>query len=308
MFTNTVSKMVTIPHWCFLDIIDEIFDAAPPASLAVMAKTCHEWRELALSKFYHVHDLRIEATEDSFVARLWAPIGRPEPLYYDGLVLTGTELSLLAGCKILDITEDPSHRSIQHLPNLDTVRCHFDVGTHHSIPARQIVCEGHIYPIETANPTVKRLVVYSGGHNDYFYSNTYPALDGLTSLEEMVLLFEDVPSCMEDFDYTRAEVAYYLDDDMEPELECPLWLLSTMEDVIFAGRDQGAQVLLVGTEQWTAQAFDALKGRLERMFDDDEPISFVTVKEYRAQVGEKEWAIETDFEATFTAEPRVLVR
>ncbi|EJT51434.1 hypothetical protein A1Q1_07406 [Trichosporon asahii var. asahii CBS 2479] len=292
--------MTAIDHQYFPHIIDVIFDTAPPASLAVMARACREWRDCVLSRFHHVQDVRIEQVDGAIQTVFYIPTKSNEGVYYNHVGLTPNCLGLLAGCKILDITEDPSRRTIRELPNLDTVRYHFDWQAYTAISARQIVCAGHIYPIMEFDPTVKRLVIHSGGSSDYFYSNTYPDLCGLTSLEELVLLFEDVLSCLEDFDYTEDELAEYSDEDLSPDLDCPLWLLSTVEDVIHAGLEQGAKVLLVGTELWNTYAFGALKRGLMRTYDieltsADDGVTLMTVDGYRELVGEKEWEIETNF-------------
>lgn len=142
-------------------------------------------------------------------------------------------------------------------------------------------------------PVVKRLVLYSGGPSPFLYSNTYPDLSGLTSLEELVILFHDVPSALEGYDYSDSESDSDSDDDDCMDIYDGPWLLRVVEWAMYSALEQGAKVILVGTENWEPHAVRGLK--LEHHFQMDDPITLMTLQQYRELVGEKEWAVETDW-------------
>lgn len=321
--------MVTIHYQYYPHIIDAIFAYAPPASLAVMAKTCREWRQRCLGRFYHIFDLRVLKAHLVLRADLRLPTSKHG---YNAVILGKDELPLLDGCRVMDITSDSSPRTCWFLPNLDTLRYRCHLGRVLNLPTRQIVCLGSLSPMTKVNSTVKRLVIHSRDDNGYgmpFCADNGPNLSGLTGLQQLVLIFEDPPSALNNFANNASEsgsdsgsdhAGESINDgvgnnsgesnngsDSEDEFDWSpagdrKWTLSVIRATIQCALELHASVVLVGTEMWSRRSFNELHLGIERMYVGEaevlahcRPITLMTVNAYRSYVGEKEWAVETDW-------------
>lgn len=327
--------MVTIHYQYYPHIIDAVFAYAPPASLAVMAMTCREWRQRCLGQFHHITDLRVLKAHLVLRADLRLPALNHG---YNAVILGKDELPLLAGCRVMDITSSPSPGTCWSMPNLDTLRYRCHLGRVLNLPTRQIVCQGSFSPMTKANPTVKRLVIHSrrddSGYGMPFCAVNGPNLSGLTGLQQLVLIFEDPPLALNNFANNASESGSdngsnhggeSINDgvgnnsgesndgsDSEDEFDWSpaadrKWMLSVIRATIQCALELHATVVLVGTEMWSRRSFNGLQLGIERVYVGEAevlahccPITLMTVNAYRSYIGEKEWAVETDWNNPLT--------
>lgn len=304
--------MVTIHPRCFLHITDAVFDYAPPASLVVMAQTCREWRHRVLSRYHHILDLRVLKT----------PLNLPTDFAYFATphgtaggrieeVLHRSELALLAGSKVLDITEMHPFENygfpLDLDLDLDTVRYHWGLPDQEAIPARQMVCQGEIMLHSDPNSAVKHVVVHGTESTNGVYP--FARLWGLTGLERLTIIFEYMPLWLEQYDRTDSESdsdSFSVIGPYDPDYP-PKKRLHMIRDLIAAAENHDATIVLVGTERWSSDAFDGLELGIKREYDTDKSertrhrrIVLATLDAYRRSIGEKEWAVQTDWSHPLT--------
>lgn len=307
--------MVSLNHKTLPHLIDSIFDNAPTESLAVMAKTCVEWRQRSLSQFHLIRDLYIWQSSTT----VSADFTYPDRSFVE---LDQEELGLLAGCRVLCITELWKHKASEDdlfelcrfLPNLDTIKFHFGslVWCFDSIPAlpvRQLVFENGMAPLVGCYSEIKRVIINFGGWDGFEVEQM--EFSALTGLEELILLFDGLPHQL------QVCADYYSEYDSEPVsdsssaaevrsevLEHAKLQLRNIRRSVQAAIEQGATVILIGLEDWTQRHFDGLELGIERTYASPEDafahkltVSLLTTDEYRDFIGEKEWAVQTSWEA-----------
>lgn len=307
--------MISIDHKAFPHLINSIFDSAPTESLAVMAKTCVEWRQRSLSQFHLIWDLYIWQSSTTVSASFTYPD-------LTSVVLDQDELGLLAGCRILCITELWKHRAseddllqvLRFLPNLDTVKCYsgslgWCFERIPAIPVRQLMFENALPPLVRSCSDIKRVII-NFGEPDIVEVEEMD-LSGLTGLEELILLFRSIPYALEvcaDY-YSEYDPDLVSDSSSAVEvrsegLERAKLQLRNIRRSVQAAIEQGATVILIGLEDWTQRHFDGLELGIERTYASPEDafahkltVSLLTTDEYRSFIGEKEWAVQTSWEA-----------
>lgn len=231
--------MITIDHDYFPHIVDLIFDYATTAALVPMAKVCRAWRHRTLNIFYQITNLQVlKAPGVVHVSLVHWRLGQ--------VTLQKSELVLLAGCKVTDITYYRRGISSWFLPSLETVRYHMCQVAYPPIPAPQLVFRNEMPDLHVGHGQVKRLTVHIAGRCRQLTWEVGD-LDIFSGLEEVVFIFEDKP--YSDFYSDAHEASSWIDfSDSDAHLDHPLPVLSAIRNAIRAEEQECATVLLVGTE------------------------------------------------------------
>ncbi|EKD03101.1 hypothetical protein A1Q2_02550 [Trichosporon asahii var. asahii CBS 8904] len=279
--------MVTIDHLYYPHIIDALFTYSDPASLAPMAKTCRAWRQRCLDRFYHISDLRILQAPNIRLATL-------SDLHGTRVSLSSRELALLAGCRVLDITSYHVTMRVWYLHNLQTVRYHQGLVDYPPLRAGQLVFKNELPPFRYRNTVAERLVIYFTGRIEQlaWYNRVLPYV------RQLVFIFEDNDYDEEDCPSTESNN----DGQDDSNLDHSMPALRAIKSIIEEALNQPTAVVLVGTERWSLETFDALQLDIDRVYEHyDEhlhilrPLTLSTLGTYRKFVGEREWSVITDW-------------
>lgn len=281
--------MVTIDHLYYPHIIDAVFAHCDPASLALMARTCREWRQRCLDRFYHISDLRILKAPNIRLATF-------DQDYGPRVSLSSRELALLAGCRVLDITSYHVTMRVWYLHNLQTVRYHRGLADYPPLRAEQLVFKNEFPPFRhfNRNTVAERLVIYFTGRIEQL--RWYQVLP---YVRQLVFIFED----KDDYDEEdRPSTGSSNDGEDDSNLDHSMPALRVIKSIIEEALTQLIAVVLVGTERWSLETFDALQLDIDRVYEHyDEhlhilrPLTLSTLGTYRKFVGEREWSVITDW-------------
>ncbi|EKD03139.1 hypothetical protein A1Q2_02588 [Trichosporon asahii var. asahii CBS 8904] len=274
---------VMIDHAYYPHIIDLIFDFAEFDALLAMSRTCREWRDRSRGKIDHVYQF------DGMYMCYPFPINRTKALHY---------------CRTLDVAMNPLDEfdSLEDglelvrraAPNLDTVRF-VDIGC----------LKMPVWVVPT-----RRLVYGRFDPNPDLYGFGEPEDDEpcASSVKKVVINHtSDRASChhfkAEDFSVPTDEVVFIF----HGKETCPCCFMA----VIRATQIGSVPLTVVGIEslskQTTIQPYNVRKQKLTRSVGGHRQakrgVTALTHMEYRQLVGEKEYAMDTNFE-----KPRQLFR
>ncbi|EJT51432.1 hypothetical protein A1Q1_07404 [Trichosporon asahii var. asahii CBS 2479] len=305
--------MVCIDHAYFPHIVDAIFDAiGDPATLAAMAQSCREWRRRCLSLFYAIRGYYILEDDPVPTVVVWDQFDRV--LYFEGR----SQIVLLSECHMLDFRSDsqinPEPAWFLFKVGVKRYVRHVSIDVEYEapqVPVQHIACQNDVPAFDFWNPAVKLLTIHcakpeaklrcwdrwGGCHEE-------AELTGLTSLERVVVIFEHT---FEDLVEYEHESDYAVSPNsssytLNPYESDAYNHLRHVRNLIAAARQQGAELFLVGTESFSSDAVADLRledgyslQSYQSALDSDRSIHLVTLESYRRGIGEKEWALQTNW-------------
>lgn len=272
-----------IDHRYFPHIVDLIFDFAPLDSLYALSRVCSDWRGRVASQFEHVAGFRYKRCDLYYT--FYCPLSKKYP---DKPDLDGNdELKLFQYCRILDIDDSDPVRphalgKLQRelIPWIDTVRFRRlkDPDDQPKIlpNVRRIVFSDPMLPRSAIlSAATEKLVVNLSSISKYKFREI--ALSA--QLREVVLIVNARP-CIKQH-------------KRQPHCPDTLRCLETIIDAI----DTEVPITLVGADQLPISFFHpvyAICGNKLYEYGQHVPnVCLKTLAEYKAEIGEKEFAIES---------------
>lgn len=253
-----------IDHAYHPHIIDLIFEHAPPASLFAMSHACSAWRHRSHRKFTYIRSFSVRRTRKSRIAVRYK-LGRDGPRFR-AILDRPAGLSMLKHCRVLDLV------SVVHLER-----------------TRQLVPPAHTVRFRSADrdslsilpDTVKRLV----------FSNTFPSFARDLKVESIVYTDSGTsPGPMRldaPFPHVLKAITYVLTSG---ENAHPAAYVGKLRGIITMSCEARIPLRRVNIP---LSFVDSVA--LNPALDPQGLVRFMTLDEYRESIGEREFAIETDW-------------